>query len=90
MKRIFLSAIYIASVVSLGAVSTAHAAYIDPNTGGMLFQVLAVLFGLFSGILLLFSSQVKKIFYRLTRAIRGSKSEAAEDNAITKTEENNN
>ncbi len=86
MKRIILSAMYMASVISLTVVSTAHAAYIDPNTGGMLFQVLAVLFGLFSGIILLFSSQVKKVFYSLTRKLRGSKSEPAQDNAGKETE----
>lgn len=30
-------------------------AYIDPNSGGMLFQLLAVLFGLLSGLLFFFS-----------------------------------
>ncbi len=88
MKRIFLFAIYMTSVISLAVVSTAHAAYIDPNTGGMLFQVLAVLFGLFSGILLFFSSQVKKFFYSLTRKLRGAKSVPAEDTVVKETEEN--
>ncbi|OGO31404.1 MAG: hypothetical protein A2Z16_13575 [Chloroflexi bacterium RBG_16_54_18] len=41
--------------------------YIDPNTGGMLFQVLAVLFGLFSGIVLIFSSKIRMFFSRLNR-----------------------
>ncbi|MEN8173362.1 MAG: hypothetical protein ABFS03_10835 [Chloroflexota bacterium] len=79
MKRKLFSAIYMAFVVSLVFASTAQAAYIDPNTGGMLFQVLAVLFGLFSGILLFFSSQVKKGFYRLTRALRGKESPSSDD-----------
>ena len=48
------------------------AAYIDPNTGGMLFQILAVLFGVISGALLLFSGKIKGLFYRLKRRIRGS------------------
>jgi hypothetical protein len=42
-------------------------AYIDPNTGGMLFQLLAVLFTLFSGIILVFSRQVKILLSRLKR-----------------------
>ena len=88
MKRIILSAMYMTSVISLTFVSTAHAAYIDPNTGGMLFQVLAVLFGLFSGIILLFSSQVKKAFYSLTRKLRRAKSVPAEDEVVVETEEN--
>jgi hypothetical protein len=50
-------------------------AYIDPNTGGMLFQLLAILFGLFSGLFLFFSSQIKKAFYRGMRTLRGKNSE---------------
>ncbi len=45
-------------------------AYIDPNTGGMLFQVLAVLFAAFSGIVLFFSRQIKTFFARLMRTLR--------------------
>ncbi len=37
--------------------------YIDPNTGGMLFQILAVLFGLFSGMILIFSSKISHVFW---------------------------
>lgn len=44
--------------------------YIDPNTGGMLFQVLAVLFGVFSGVILLFSSRIKMGIAKLRRAMR--------------------
>lgn len=45
-------------------------AYIDPNTGGMLFQILAVLFGVISGALLLFSGKIKGFYYRLRRRIQ--------------------
>jgi hypothetical protein len=44
--------------------------YIDPNTGGMLFQVLAVVFGLFSGFVLFFSSRIKMTIARLKRLVR--------------------
>lgn len=44
--------------------------YIDPNTGGVLFQTLAVLFGVFSGIVLLFSSKIKMGIAKLRRALR--------------------
>jgi hypothetical protein len=54
-------------------------AYIDPNTGGMLFQLLAVLFGLFSGLILFFSSQIKKAIYRGMRTLRGKNSEEEGD-----------
>ena len=50
--------------------------YIDPNTGGMLFQLLAVFLALFSGILFFFSRQIRSGFARLRRLI---KREPAED-----------
>jgi hypothetical protein len=33
--------------------------YIDPNTGGMLFQILAALFALISGAILFFSGKIR-------------------------------
>jgi hypothetical protein len=47
-------------------------AYIDPNTGGMLFQVLAVVLAFFSGSLLLFSAKIRMFFAKLMRRLRGS------------------
>ena len=44
--------------------------YIDPSTGGMLFQIVAVLFGAISGIILLFSSKIKMGYRRFLRYIR--------------------
>ena len=44
--------------------------YIDPNSGGLLFQVLAILFGVFSGTVLLFSSRIKMGISRLRRNLR--------------------
>jgi hypothetical protein len=41
--------------------------YIDPNTGGMLFQVLATIFVVASGVILVFSGRIKMFFYRLKR-----------------------
>jgi hypothetical protein len=54
-------------------------AYIDPNTGGMLFQILAVLFGVISGALLLFSGKIKGYYYRLRRRIQDSDAEVAHE-----------
>jgi hypothetical protein len=54
-------------------------AYIDPNTGGMLFQILAALLAVFSGILFFFSRQIKTLFARLRRKVRGDEEQAAED-----------
>jgi hypothetical protein len=44
--------------------------YIDPNTGGILFQTLAVLFGVISGTILLFSSRIKMGIAKLRRTLR--------------------
>lgn len=41
--------------------------YIDPNTGGMLFQILAIVFAMASGIVLLFSSKIRMFWARLMR-----------------------
>jgi hypothetical protein len=42
-------------------------AYIDPSSGGMLFQLLAVLFTVFSRFVLFFSRQIKSTFARVKR-----------------------
>ena len=41
--------------------------YIDPSTGGVLFQILAVAFTAISGLILVFSSRIKMYFNRLRR-----------------------
>lgn len=48
----------------------APAAYIDPSTGGMLFQLLAMLLAIGSGVLFFFSRQIKTGLARLRRALR--------------------
>jgi hypothetical protein len=55
--------------------------YIDPNTGGILFQTLAVLFGIFSGVVLLFSSKIKMGIAKLRRAMR----KESEETELTET-----
>jgi hypothetical protein len=46
----------------------------------MLFQVLAVIFSVLSGIVLIFSSRIKMVFFRLMRMMGGSKNkETPED-----------
>jgi hypothetical protein len=44
--------------------------YIDPNTGGILFQVLATAFAVLSGTALLFSRQIRTVFARVVRRLR--------------------
>jgi hypothetical protein len=44
--------------------------YIDPNTGGVLFQALAGLVGVVSGVLFLFSRRIRSGVARLRRRAR--------------------
>jgi hypothetical protein len=44
--------------------------YIDPNSGGMLFQALLVVFGVISGSILLFSGKIKMGIAKLRRRLR--------------------
>lgn len=61
--------------------------YIDPNTGGMLFQVLATLLALFSGVALLLSSKIRAAFARFKRSLRKDQTgdETAAPDDTTKT-----
>ncbi len=49
--------------------------YIDPNTGGVLFQALAAAFAVVSGVLLVFSGRIRGLFARLRRRMRKDKDE---------------
>jgi hypothetical protein len=62
---------YLNSLVATGVI--APEVYIDPNTGGMLFQVLAVLLATLSGILFFFSRQIKAGWARIRRNLRKEK-----------------
>ena len=61
--------------------------YIDPNSGGMLFQALLVAFGVISGTVLIFSSRIKMVFARLMRQIR--EKTGADDSAENESESEN-
>lgn len=70
-----LSKIFATFAISLTVVHPVWAGqYIDPNTGGMLFQMLAVAFGIISGFLLLFYSQIKMLLARFARFVREKRS----------------
>lgn len=56
--------------------------YIDPNTGGMLFQILAVLFGTISGIILFFGGRIRQMIAQFRRSRREG---AAEENQESQT-----
>lgn len=47
--------------------------YIDPNTGGVLFQALALGFAAISGGILIFSSRIKMYWAKLRRKSRENK-----------------
>lgn len=60
-------------------------AYIDPNSGGALFQLLAAAFVFLSGIIFFFSSQIKMMVARLRRywrERRGETSSVVDENPI--------
>jgi hypothetical protein len=52
--------------------------YIDPNTGGQIFQLLAVIFAAISGMVLVFSSKIRMFWSRMKRRYR----EAGSDNPV--------
>jgi hypothetical protein len=71
MKRTWVKALLLASLAGLITARSALA-YIDPTTGGTLFQLLAVLFASLSAVLFIFSRQVRMLLARLMRAIRNT------------------
>jgi hypothetical protein len=84
LDSIILNSVVITSVANLHLVIPA---YIDPNTGGMLFQILAVLFGVISGALLLFSGKIKGFYYRMRRKARGTEEEVSTEPLETQEDE---
>lgn len=76
MRPNYLPILAFALLLALVAAPPVSAGYIDPNTGGLLFQVLAVAFTFLSGIVLLFAGKIRQLAGRLLR--RRRESEAAE------------
>lgn len=60
--------------------------YIDPGSGGMLFQILAVAFGVISGTVLMFSGRIKMMIAKRRRSMRkeDETETAAENNSEQK------
>jgi hypothetical protein len=52
--------------------------YIDPNTGGVLFQALAAGLAAISGVLLIFSRQIRQGIAKLRRGARKDEENQAE------------
>jgi hypothetical protein len=55
--------------------------YIDPNTGGMLFTILASAFGVITAVFFFFSRQIRSGFARLRRLLRKEEAPAEEKKA---------
>jgi hypothetical protein len=54
--------------------------YIDPNTGGILFQALAVFLAVFSGVVLTFSSKIRAGIAKFRRRKQEGEEQSQEEN----------
>jgi hypothetical protein len=70
VRRIIIRSALLALIISLVAARPALA-YIDPNAGGLVLQILATALALFSGVALIFSRQIRMAFARAKRFLRG-------------------
>ena len=61
--------------------------YIDPNSGGLIFQALIVVFGVFSASILLFSSKIKMGVAKFRRGIRQKSDEGDSSELNSESEE---
>lgn len=75
MKRIFIAGLFTTIFALAGAASVfaAPAAYIDPNTGGMLAQALIVVLGMLTGAWFFFANHIKMWFNRMKRSAQEKK-----------------
>jgi hypothetical protein len=66
VTRILLLAVL---ALALGILSPrpVFASYVDPNTGGMLFQLLGFAFAFLSGLMLFFAAQIRRALGRVRR-----------------------
>ena len=69
MKRIVIK-LFVFTLLIVLMMERVAFAYIDPSTGGMLFQMLATSLALLSGIALVFSRQIRVVFARIVRSLR--------------------
>jgi hypothetical protein len=70
MNPVSLCATALAGLRPIADTSRAPLAYVDPNTGGMIFQVLAIIFAFFSGTMLFFSARIRMAVARFSRRLR--------------------
>jgi hypothetical protein len=70
--------------LTLFATTSIAFAYVDPATGGMLFQALAAALAVFTGLALVFSRQIRMLFARVRRSLRrGTETEEHDAQAET-------
>lgn len=70
MTKVMAKSLLLALLATLMTVKVAFA-YIDPSTGGMLFQALATALAVLAGFALVFSRQIRTLWARLRRSFRG-------------------
>lgn len=85
MKRIIVAGLFTSfiALVGVSSVFAAPAAYIDPNTGGMLAQALIVVLGMLTGVWFFFANRIKMGFNRFMRNIREKKNDPATQELVT-------
>ncbi len=70
MTKILIKSLLLTLLVTFTTAKAAFA-YIDPATGGMLFQALATILAVLAGFALVFSRQIRMLFARIKRSLRG-------------------
>lgn len=75
--KLIIRPVLLASIVAIVG-ATPALAYIDPNVGGMLFQMLAVVLASATAIMLFFSRQIRTFSARVLRGLRGKSGSEAE------------
>lgn len=85
MKRIIVAGLFTSFIALVGVSSAfaAPAAYIDPNTGGMLAQALIIVLGMLTGVWFFFANQIKMFFNRTMRSYREKKNGTATQDIVT-------
>lgn len=70
MIKLILSGTWLALVALALPSGIVEAAYVDPNTGGLLFQLLAASFAILSGFVLVFARRIRIAMAKAARLVR--------------------
>jgi len=87
MKRSTVRSVVLAGVSLFALLRTAFG-YIDPNTGGLIFQLLTVILASFTGIMLFFYRHIQMFMARVKRRLRGESQDVAESTSAAETTDN--